>query len=95
MTKSRRAVLAISLASVFAGPPLSAIAQQPANQQPASGAASGAGAVNGAEAEHKSSITTFQSDTPVARYDYYWWRGNCYYRDQSGHYVQVLSSYCS
>lgn len=86
--------LAVSLASIFAGPPLSAMAQQPANQQSAGGAASGAAAVIGSEAEHKGSITTFQSDTPIARYDYYWWHNNCYYRDPSGHYVQVASSYC-
>ena len=77
------------------------MAQQPANQPAAGGAAADAltggttGAVIGTEAELKATIFTFQSDIQVARHLYYWWRGNCYYRNPSGKNAPVPPGYCS
>lgn len=94
MRKITRVIIVVSLAVAFSGRSLSTMAQQPANQQAAGGAAPGAGTVVGTDAEHKASITTFQSDTPVAHYDYYRWHDSCYYRDQSGRYAPVPPGYC-
>lgn len=91
MRNSRRVVLFLSLASVFAAPSLSAMAQQPANQQLA-------GPVIAADGARKATIITFQRelfDVPVARYDYYLSRGSCYYRNPSGQYGPVAPGYCS
>jgi hypothetical protein len=97
MRKSTRFILAVWLAAIFAGPPLSAMAQQPATGGAAAGATGSATtvAVNPAEAELKATIYTFQSDIQVARHQYYWWRGNCYFRYPSGSFAQVIPSYCS
>ena len=101
MRKSTHLMLAVSLTSILAAPSLSAMAQQPANQ-PAAGAAATAapgggttGPVVAGEAELKGTIFTFQSDIQVARHQYYWWRGNCYYRKPSGDFAPVASGYCS
>lgn len=106
MRKSTRVTLAVSLAAIFAGPPLSTMAQQPANQQPASGAAASAvaggttGTIIGADAEHRATIITYQSDkpesesSPVARYEYYRWNSKCYSRYPSGGHVTVPPGYC-
>jgi hypothetical protein len=48
-----------------------------------------------AEGEPKGNIITFQLGMPVAHYQYYLWRGNCYGRSPAGNYVAVPSSYCS
>jgi hypothetical protein len=82
------------------------MAQQPANQQPADGASAGAligatGPAIGADAEFRATMDVSQSQTSqsdskrVARYQYYWWHGNCYCRYPSGDYVLVPPGYCS
>jgi len=98
MRTSARVILIVSLASIFAGPPLPTMAQQ----QPASDASAGAliggatAAVISAEAELTATIFTFQSsDVPVARYRYYRWRGGCYVRYPSDNYAPVPSDPCS
>ncbi len=81
----------VSLAAIFAAPSLSALAQQPAAGAPPPGGVP----VNPAEAERKATILTYQADFPVARHEYFWWRGNCYYRNPSGNYAPVASDYCT
>ena len=97
--KVTRAILFAASVSIFAGPSLSSMAQQPADQR--SGARASAGAIDGAtaaaiaaEGELKSTIRTFQSDNPSAVYRYYWWHDGCYVRFQSGEYQLVSSDYC-
>ena len=69
--KVTSAILFAASVSIFAGPSLSSMAQQPADQR--SGARASAGAIDGAtaaaiaaEGELKSTIRTFQSDNPSA-----------------------------
>jgi hypothetical protein len=101
MRKSTRLTHIVSLALIFAAPSLPAMAQQGANQRPTSAAAAspltgGApGALIGMEGQLKATTTTIQFDVPVARHLYYWWRGNCYYRNPSGNYAPVAAGYCS
>jgi hypothetical protein len=95
MRKSTHVMLVLSLAAIFAGASLSAMAQQPG------GAAAGAPvggppvAVLGTDAVRKATVSTFQSDTLVVQHEYYWWRGNCYRRNPSGNYALVLPGACS
>jgi hypothetical protein len=97
--KVTRAILFAASLSIVAGPSLSSMAQQPADQQ--SGAHAPAGAIDrataaaiAAEGELKATIRTFQSDNPSAVYRYYWWHDSCYVRYQSGEYQSVSSDYC-
>jgi hypothetical protein len=89
---------AAALVLLFAWLPVSATAQQPANQ-PLGGSAplisAAAGAAIAAEGEHKAIILTSQNDKPVAEHHYYLWRGGCYIRYQSGNYQSVPAGYCS
>ena len=100
MRKFTRVMLVVSVASIFVGWSLSAMAQQPANQQPAGGSAVGApiggasGAVIRAEAVLKATIVTYQFDVPVAQHQFYRWRGNCYYRNPAGEFAPVVPGYC-
>jgi len=92
MRKSARVPAIVSLTAIFAALSPQAFAQQ----QPAAGGAPAAGAViNPADAELKSTIITFQADFPVARHEYYWWQGACYYRNPSGKYAPVAANYCT
>jgi hypothetical protein len=98
--KLARAVVFAASVSIFAGPFLSAMAQQPADQQ--SGARAPAGAIDAAtaaaiaaEGELRATIRTFQSENQSAVYRYYSWHDNCYVRYQSGSYQLVASDYCN
>jgi hypothetical protein len=92
---------AVALVSLFAWLPVTAIAQQPANQPSAGSVPAGAlisgaaGAALAAEGERKAIILTLQNDNLVAEYHYYWWRGGCYLRYQSGSYQAVALDACS
>jgi hypothetical protein len=96
--KAARATLFAALVSIFAGPPLSSMAQQPADQRsavpPPKAVDEASAAAIAAEGELKSTIRTFQGDNRSAVYRYYWWRDNCYVRYQSGNYELVPSDYC-
>jgi hypothetical protein len=84
--------------SLFAWLPVSAIAQQPANQPPGGSApliSAAAGSAIAAEGEHKAIILTSQNDKPVVEHQYYLWRTGCYVRYQSGNYQSVPAGYCS
>jgi hypothetical protein len=94
-TKATRAILFATLASLFANPPLSSMAEQSAGQQ--STVAAPAGALIGgaaAEGELKATVRTYQSGNPSAVYRYYWWRDSCYVRSQSDNYELVSPEYC-
>ncbi|MGC1233521.1 MAG: hypothetical protein WA838_02460 [Xanthobacteraceae bacterium] len=84
-TKATRAILFATLASLFANPPLSSMAEQSAGQQ--STVAAPAGAL-------KATVRTYQSGNPSAVYRYYWWRDSCYVRYQSDNYELVSPEYC-
>jgi hypothetical protein len=99
-TKATRAILFAALASLFASPPLSSMAEQSAGQQstvstPAGALIGGAaGATIAAEGELKATVRTYQSGNPSAVYRYYWWRDSCYVRYQSDNYELVSPEYC-
>jgi hypothetical protein len=95
MRKSAHVMLVVALASIFAGPSFSALAQQPAAGGAAAPASGTTGPVVAGEAELKGTIFTFQADIQVARHQYYRWRGNCYYRKPSGDFAPVAPGYCS
>lgn len=98
--KATRAILFSASLAIFAGPSLSSMAQQPADQQSPGRAPTGAmvdattAAAIAAEGELKATIRTFQSENPSAVYRYNWWRDSCYVRYQSGNYRLVSSDYC-
>ncbi|HEV3161949.1 MAG TPA: hypothetical protein VGZ89_18475 [Xanthobacteraceae bacterium] len=97
-TKATPAILFATLVSLFANPPLSSMAEQPAGQQSTVAAPAGAliggaaGATIAAEGELKATVRTYQSGNPSAVYRYYWWRDSCYVRYQSDELVSP--EYC-
>jgi hypothetical protein len=98
--KVTRVILFAASVALFAGPSLSAVAQQSPNQQPTVRAPAGANidaataAAIAAEGELKATVRTFQGDNPSAVYRYYWWHDNCYIRYQPGIYQVVTADYC-
>ena len=99
--KSTRAIHLVALVSILAWLSVSALAQQPANRPPVGRAPAGAliagttGAASEAEGQLKATILRFRDGNLVAEYHYYWLRGSCFIRDETGHYEPVPPDACS
>jgi hypothetical protein len=80
MRKLTHAMLFIALVSIFDGASLSAIAQQPANRQPAAAAPAGGAAPSAisTQGELKATVFLFWDGNLIAQYKYYWWHDGCY-----------------
>jgi hypothetical protein len=97
LSATRKFTRAVGLVSFFAWLPVSALAQQPANQPPAGGVPAGSGAAGAAidaEGERKAIVFFFLDNNLFAEPRYYWWRGGCYVRYQPGNYQSVALDAC-